>query len=63
MAAFANMAAAETRAVAKVKDGTWVNAHSMRQDDGTIAVNVQRFMSPTNPDYGEWVELTDDTAE
>ncbi len=63
MAAFADMAAAETRAVAKVKDGTWVNAHSMRQNDGTIAVRVHRFMSPTNPDYGEWVELTDDTAE
>lgn len=62
MAAFATDAAAEARAVAKVADGTWVNAHAMRQGDGTIAVRVQRYMSPTNPDYGEWVEITDDAT-
>lgn len=63
MAAFADMAAAETRAVAKVADGTWVNAHSMRQADSTIGVRVQRFMSPTNPDHGAWVEITQDDQE
>lgn len=60
MAAFSTFAAAEVRAVAKVADGTWVNAHAMRQFDGTLAVRVQRKMSPTNPDYGGWVEITDD---
>ncbi len=61
MAAFASLAAAEARAVAKVKDGTWVNAHSARTFNGTIAMRVQRFMSPASPDNGAWVELTDDT--
>lgn len=60
MAAFATMVAAETRAKAKVADGTWVNAHSCKLKDGTIAVRVQRFMSPDNPNYGAWVEITDD---
>ncbi len=63
MAAFATFAAAETRAYAKVADGTWVNAHAARQIDGTLAVRVQRRMSPTNPDYGAWVEITDDGTE
>ena len=63
MGAFADMAAADARAVAKVADGTWINAHSCRQVDGTIAVRVQRKMSPTNPDYGAWTELTDDATD
>ena len=62
MAAFATIAAAEIRAVAQVEAGTWVVAHSMRQIDGTIAVRVQRFMSPANPDRGAWVEITDDAT-
>ena len=62
MAAFADMAGADARAVAKVADLTWINAHSCRQIDGTIAVRVQRKMSPTNPGYGAWVEITDDAV-
>ena len=62
MAAFGSMGAAETRAVAKVAYLTWINAHSCRQIDGTIAVRVQRKMSPTNPGYGAWVEITDDAT-
>jgi hypothetical protein len=62
MAAFATFAAAEARAVAKVADKTWINAHAERKFDGTLAVRVQRFMSPTNPDYGAWVEITDDAT-
>lgn len=65
MAAFATLAAAESRARTKVADGTWVNAHSCQQKDGTIAVRVQRYMSSADADhqqYGEWVELTDDAA-
>lgn len=63
MAAFADFAAAEVRAYAKVADGTWVNAHAAYQVDGTVAVRVQRFMSATNPDNGAWVEITDDATE
>lgn len=62
MAAFATLAAAEIRAYAKVLDGTWINAHACRQNDGTLAVRVQRKMSPTHPDYGAWVEITDDAT-
>jgi hypothetical protein len=54
------MAAAETRAVAKVADGTWINAHAARKQDGTICVRVQRKMAPTTPGNGAWVEITDD---
>jgi hypothetical protein len=63
MAAFATFAAAETRAYAKRLDKTWINAHAMRQKDGTIAVRVQRPMSPANPGYGAWVEITDDATD
>jgi len=62
MAAFATMAAAEIRAYAKVKDGTWINSFSARGKTGTISVLVQRKMSPTNPGHGGWVEITDDTT-
>ena len=62
MAAFADMAAAETRAKAKVADGTWVTAHSARTQTGTICVRVQRKMSPASPGNGAWVELTDDAT-
>jgi len=63
MAAFATFAAAETRAKAKVADGTWINAHAARQVDGTLCVRVQRKMSPTAVDAGAWVEITDDATD
>jgi hypothetical protein len=62
MASFATFAAAEVRAYAKRADGTWMNAHAERKQDGTLAVRVQRFMSAAHPGYGEWVEVTDDAT-
>lgn len=62
MAAFATFAAAEIRAYAKRLDGTWINAFACRQQDGTLAVRVQRKMSPTNPSYGAWTDITDDAT-
>ena len=62
MAAVATFAACETRARAKVADGTWINAHAQRTQAGTLAVRVQRKMSPTHPDYGAWVDITDDAT-
>lgn len=67
MAAFASFAAAEARAVAKVKDGTWINAHAAQ---GTLAadtfvVRVQRKMSTASAaaqQHGGWIELNDDAA-
>jgi hypothetical protein len=60
MAAFATFAAAEARAVAKVADGTWVVAHAAVTFAGAPCVRVQRYMTPSNPGYGEWVIITDD---
>ncbi len=63
MADFATYALADTRAVAKVADGTWINAFACRATTGgKIAVRIQRKMSPTHPDYGAWVEITDDAT-
>lgn len=61
MAAFASFAACETRAYAKVLDGTWINAHAARQVDGTLAVRVQRKMTSALT-QGAWVEITDDAT-
>lgn len=60
MAAFSTFTACETRAKLKIADGTWVNAHAGRTATGTLCVRVQRKMSATHPDYGAWVEITDD---
>jgi hypothetical protein len=60
MAAFATFSAAETRAKEKVADKTWVSAHAARTFTGALCVRVQRFMSPSDVDAGEWVEITDD---
>ena len=65
MGAFANMPAAETRAKAKVADGTWINAHSQRSQTGTIGVRVQRKMNAagnTDPTTGAWVVIEDDAT-
>lgn len=63
MADFATYAAAEVRAKAKVADGTWVEALACRATTGgKIAVRVIRKLSPTHPDYGAWVEITDDAT-
>jgi hypothetical protein len=61
MAAFASMSAAETRAKAKVADGTWLYAHSARTKSGAICVRVYRKTSHNNLTNVGWVELTDDT--
>lgn len=62
MAAFADHKSCETRAYAKVADKTWINAHAARKVDGTLCVRVQRKMSPSAPDAGAWVEITDDAT-
>jgi hypothetical protein len=61
MAAFADFAACETRAYAKVADLTWINAFACRQVDGTLAVRVQRKMTSALTEGG-WVEITDDAT-
>lgn len=62
MAAFSTFTACEARAYAKTADGTWIQAHAGRQQDGTLCVRVQRKMSPSAPDNGSWAEITDDAT-
>ena len=66
MANFANTAAgrvtAEVWAKAKIVDKTWVNAHVAVDSSGNTIVRFQRFMSATNPGYGDWVTSRDDAA-
>lgn len=60
MADFATFSLAEDRIRTKVVDGTWIMGHSCRATTGgKIAVRVQRKMSPSNPGYGAWTEITD----
>lgn len=63
MAAFSTLAAAETRCTAQMEAGTWVVAHSAKNEAGTIICRVIRPMSPTNPGYGGWVEISDDATD
>ncbi len=66
MANFANSSAGWRTALAwakaKMADKTWVNAHVAKNVDGNTIVRYQRFMSPTNPGYGTWVESRADDA-
>ena len=57
------MEAAEARARLKVADGTWINAHSAKNFNGTIIVRFQRKMSPgAGAANGAWVESSDDSV-
>lgn len=55
-AGFAEAAAlCKTRTTAKV----WVVAHPAKDINGNVICRFQRFMSPTHPDYGSWVQSRD----
>ena len=66
MADFTTFALAEARAVSKVADGTWVNAHACRATTGgKFAVRVQRKMSAASAgsqQAGGWLEITDNAT-
>ena len=53
---------AEAWGLAKIADKTWVNSHVATDIDGNIICRFQRVLSPTHPDYGEWVESRSDAA-
>jgi hypothetical protein len=40
----------------------WVVAHSARNVNGQIVARFQRFMSPSAPGNGAWIESTDDSV-
>lgn len=66
MANFADTDAGRSLAEALVKTrmdaGTWVVGFRAQTIDGHTCVRFQRFMSSSNPGYGEWVESRDDNA-
>jgi hypothetical protein len=63
MASFANLAAAEVRAKAKVADGTWIEAHSCATSAGAPAVRfIRRMTNAFSLGEGGWIETTDDSV-
>ncbi|BCA56686.1 hypothetical protein W02_38260 [Nitrospira sp. KM1] len=62
MAAFSTTTEAESRCRQMVAAGTWVNAHVARNVTGHIVARFQRFMSPSAPGEGAWVETTDNAT-
>jgi hypothetical protein len=62
MAAFATMTASETRCKAQIVAKVWVHAHSARNQTGQIIARFQRYMSPSAPGEGAWLETADDSV-
>jgi hypothetical protein len=66
MADFANnatgMAQAEALCKTRMAAKTWVVAHHGVSVVGNVVCRFIRYMSPTNPAYGEWVESRDTAA-
>lgn len=71
MGAFASLLKAQERAVAKVDDGTWVQAYAQLNKDGNPSVRFLRYMSETETPAGTfdgmnkegaWDETTLDTV-
>lgn len=62
MAAFASMTACETRCKAQVVAKVWVTAHASRNQTGQITARFQRYMSPSAPGNGAWIETQDDAV-
>jgi len=66
MANFANTDAGKIEAQDLIKTrmiaGVWINGHVGVDYSGNVLCRFQRYMSPTNPDYGAWVESRDDAA-
>lgn len=67
MANFTNdadgMADAEALCKTRMAAGVWVVAHHGVSVVGNVVCRFIRYMSPTNPGYGEWVESRDDAQD
>ena len=62
MASFTTMSACETRCKAQMVAKVWVVAHAARNTTGQIIARFQRYMSPSAPGNGAWIETTDDSV-
>jgi hypothetical protein len=62
MATFTAMADSEIRCKAQMVAKVWVNAHSARNVSGQIIARFQRYMSPSAPGEGAWIETSDDSV-
>lgn len=67
MADFADTSAgrqtAEALCVTRMTAKVWVVAHMAINAAGHTICRFQRFMSPTNPGYGAWVESRADDQD
>lgn len=54
--------AAQALVLIRMASFTWVEGFGSHTIDGHTCVRFIRFMSPTNPGYGEWVESRADDA-
>lgn len=67
MANFANTATgrvlAETLCKTRIAAGVWVVAHMAIDKAGNTICRFIRYMSPTNPGYGAWVESRADDQD
>lgn len=52
--------AAEALVTTRMAAKTWIEGHQAVDVSGHVIVRFIRPMSPTNPDYGAWVESRDD---
>lgn len=50
---------AEALVTTRFNSQTWCDGHEAQDKDGNVIVRFQRFMSPSHPDYGAWVESRD----
>ncbi len=62
MATFTTITDAEARCRSQITAKVWVNAHAGRNVSGQIIARFQRYMSPTNPGHGAWIETIDDAV-
>ena len=62
MAAFSSLALCEQRCRDQVANKIWLVGHSERDIKGVIKARFIRYMSPSAPDNGGWVETDQDNV-
>ncbi len=63
MASFTTHTQVEDRCKAQIVAKVWVVAHYARSVTGAIVARFIRYMSPTNPGHGAWVETDQDNVD
>lgn len=63
MANFTSLSQVDARIRTLMATKVWVVGHSARNRLGQIIARFIRYMKPSAPDAGGWVETQDDTVE